>query len=170
MQEGDALSWICVYSAPRREAIAVANVMKEGYEVYFPTYLREIKHARRKSLEVRPLFPRYFFARSADVGLPLQAVRRVSGVISLVGGLYPTRVPDGIISYLRSAEGDDHHIRFGSDRFSNGDRIQIMEGPFAGFEGVFMEASDMRRALILITFLGGPQLVKIPAHGLQKKV
>ncbi len=168
MREAEAFSWVCIYSAPRREAVAAVNLKNEGYEVYFPTYLREIKHARHKSVEVRPLFPRYLFARSADAGLPLQAMRRVSGVISLVGGQYPTRVPDSIINYLRSAEGDDHHIRFGSDRFSSGDRVQILEGPFAGLEGVFMEPSDMRRALILVEFLGGLQRVKISAHGLQK--
>ena len=45
-----------------------------------------------------------------------------------------------------------------------------MEGPFAGFEGIFDETDDCQRALVLVKFLGKTHRIKVFAQQLEPVV
>jgi transcriptional antiterminator RfaH len=52
--------------------------------------------------------------------------------------------------------------------FEYGDRVAIMDGPFAGLEGVYQMRNGEARGLILIDLLGKPQKLAIAVEALRR--
>ena len=53
--------WYVVQTQVHAENRAAANLLRQGYEVYLPRYLKRRRHARRVETVPMPLFPRYLF-------------------------------------------------------------------------------------------------------------
>lgn len=110
-----ALDWYCVHTRSKREH-AVADFLQATLraEVYFPR-LQQYRTIRRvRKLMVSPIFPRYLFCRCSAPSL--RTIRFATDVVDLVhAGSQPVRVPDEIVSELRSWAGDildlsGHHV------------------------------------------------------------
>jgi transcriptional antiterminator RfaH len=55
-----------------------------------------------------------------------------------------------------------HHLsEVPAPNFEVGAKVRVLEGPFAGFEGIFQKASGEERALVLLTLLSQPTSVKL---------
>ncbi len=54
--------WAIAVTEPRSEAKAVSNVLKLGYEVFYPKVIRRLRLQGKRSQIICPLFPGYFFA------------------------------------------------------------------------------------------------------------
>src|SRR5215472_3915568 len=87
---------------PNRAARALHCPNLNGYEAYCPQ-LRERRTVRGRKMEVlQPLFVGYAFVR---IVLQLHAARGCPGTLGLImDGLVPAKVPDCIISEIRSRE------------------------------------------------------------------
>ncbi len=55
--------WIAVNAHPNRERTAEQNLRNQEYEPYCPVIRKQIRHARRGSEALRPLYPGYLFVR-----------------------------------------------------------------------------------------------------------
>lgn len=53
--------WYVVQTQVNGEARAAQNLMRQGFEIYLPRYLKRRRHARKIDLTAKPLFPRYMF-------------------------------------------------------------------------------------------------------------
>jgi len=53
--------WIAVNTHANAESLAVANLRRQRYECYCPTYPAQRRHARKVENVRRPLFPGYVF-------------------------------------------------------------------------------------------------------------
>lgn len=84
--------WQLLYTKPRAEAWAEANLRRQGFEVLCPRVAENFGFV--------PLFPRYVFAGSAD-GERLQACRSTRGVLYVVQcGDNPARIPTSLIEEI----------------------------------------------------------------------
>ena len=157
--------WYLIHTKPAREAVAQANLVRQGYGVYYPRFLRPARVRGRWVDRVASLFPRYLFLH-LDVGRQAMGpVRSTVGVASIVrfGSDY-TVVPDRVIESLRQrADPDTGLHRLGSQTpFEAGSMVRIIAGAFDGLEGVFQHESGHERVVVLLTVLGRSTPVRIP--------
>jgi transcriptional antiterminator RfaH len=153
-----ALSWYLIHSKPRQEKVALENLERQGYPCYLPVL--RIEKLRRGALVVldEPLFSRYLFVQldtdsSARSWTPIHSTRGVSRLVRF--GVEPARVDDALVAYLRQQQAQEV-----KRLFEPGQRVQVIEGAFAGVEGVFQIDDGQARAMVLIELLS--RQVRLP--------
>ena len=149
------MHWYVIYTKPRQEQRALLNLQRQGYDCYLPMFPAE--KLRRGALKVvqEPLFARYLFiqlgvGQSAQSWAPIRSTQGVSRLVTF--GAEPARVHPELIEILRTqieTQGDEP-----ARLFSQGDRVQIKEGPLAGLQAVYQMADGECRAMVLIEILG----------------
>ncbi|MDW8071465.1 MAG: transcription termination/antitermination NusG family protein [Anaerolineae bacterium] len=149
-----ALSWYVLHSKPHMEEALWRQVQARGFEAYYP-HLR-VRPVNPRARTVRPYFPRYLFVRANLEEVGLSVFQWMPGAIGLVcfGGV-PAPVPSILIEAIRlrvdaiNATGGDPSLHF-----KPGDRVRVVERPFAGYEGIFdVRLSGRERARILLQLL-----------------
>lgn len=148
------LVWVVVVTKPGQERRAKRELEQQGFEVYLP--LRLAMNRKTQALVALPFFPRYMFAR---VGLGIEEWGKIwytFGVHGLLGSAErPIGVKDELVDRIRAQE-EAGFIKIGLEaagpRFAAGERVRTVDE--IGFEGIFQERIDDRRALILVSFLG----------------
>jgi transcriptional antiterminator RfaH len=122
MQEERAASNLCAWGF---ETLSL-RINEPRYNPYSGKAIRIIK----------PLFPRYIFARfnARDLLHKVSFTRGLLGVVSFGAG--PCKVDDEIIAHLKARQGEDGLIQLG-EYLSPGDRVIISDGPLKNFVGIF---------------------------------
>jgi transcriptional antiterminator RfaH len=76
-------------------------------------------------------------------------LRSTRGVRQLVRfGTHVPRLPDAVVAHLRSVDGLELGAR--RDTLKAGERVRVLDGPFAGLEGVLQQSDGERRACVLL--------------------
>ena len=156
--------WFCVHTKPLHEVQAAAplkgltgqtreNVGK--IEVYFPRIKTKMAVVGYHRLVLRPMFPRYFFARFVwEMAARYVASRQqVLGLVQF--GRLPTIVPLRVIEELLSWSLEGHAEIFDpTAKLKAGQRVLITNGPFKGMEAEFIShLSDRKRVELLLDHL-----------------
>ena len=149
--DGDgAAAWYAVHAQPRREDVAEAQLRTLGVRTFWPRHRqRVILHGYKREV-IRPLFPGYLFA-AFDVRRDFRAVHYACGVRGVVlVGREPAEVPADLLEGIR-ARMQDGLVVLRPEPFRQGQRLEIVAGPFRGYSGIF-EAhlrGDERVAILL---------------------
>jgi transcriptional antiterminator RfaH len=153
--------WIAVNTHPNREGPAQQNLRNQDYEPYCPVIRKQIRHARRVSDALRPLFPGYLFVRLEPERSRWRPILSTVGVRSVVCiGDVPCAVPVQFIVELKAREEDGAIARPASCR-RIGDTVRIAHGAFDGFVGKIIGLSENDRLIVLMDFLNRPVRVKV---------
>ena len=156
MSELIGARWYVVQTQVNGEAKAAQNLLRQGYEVYLPRYLKRRRHARKVDFTAKPLFPRYMFVAIDVASQRWRSIQSTYGVARLVTvGEDPAMVPEGVVRALRAREDDKGFIRL--DRravFAVGDKIRVLAGAFIDSAGLFDRMADHDRVSILLDMLG----------------
>lgn len=157
--------WYAVHTHPRKEAVALENLERQGFETYLPI-LRIQKVRRGKAVMLdEPMFPRYLFVRldSGSQGRSWSPIRSTLGVRQLVQfGGKPARVSPEMIDWLRERERDFDPLHL----FAPGDTVTVTNGPFKGLEALYQGVDGEHRALILLEILSKPVRLAVDAGSL----
>jgi transcriptional antiterminator RfaH len=160
------LRWYLIHTKPAREAVAEANLQRQGYEVHLPRVLQPVRRHRQWRECVVPLFPRYLFLQLSEGCQPLSPVRSSVGVAGIVrfGSRYAI-VPDEIVIQLRLRADPESGLHRLASRpsFARGATVRITTGPFEGLDGVFERDAGSERVVVLLNLLGQDAPVRIPA-------
>ena len=115
-----------------------------------------------------PLFPGYVFVKSdLHPDHHLEIVKTV-GAVKLVGDkLGPISVHDETIQSIKIMTAAEHPITTGY-QFSKGDRVMVVEGPFAGVIGIFERFGGQGRIVVQIEALGQFAAVEVDADDVEK--
>ena len=157
--------WCAARLMPKREAVATECLRLAGFQTYLPR-LREHRVVRGRRVEVSPpLFVGYLFI--AIVSRWYDA-RWCPGVASLImNGTGPARVPDSIISEIRSRERNGLVELAKPPRFRCGDRVRIVQGPFRQHLALFDGMRPGERVAVLLQLLGGQHRAELPASAVE---
>ena len=99
------MRWYVAYTQPNGEWKAVAHLRRQGFEAYLPLCRAIRRHARRKEVVRRPLFPRYVFVGFDLAADRWRAVNGTIGISRLVcRGERPAALPDDMVATLRARE------------------------------------------------------------------
>ena len=146
--------WVVVVTKPGQERRAKRELEQQGFETYLP--MRLSMNRKTRAMVALPFFPRYMFAK---VGLSIQEWGKIwytFGVHGLLGTAeQPVGVKEHFIERIRAQE-EAGFIKIGLEadgpQFEPGQKVRTLDE--FGFEGIFTERLDGKRALILVSFLG----------------
>jgi len=148
--------WYVVQSQPNAEHKATAHLNRQGFDTYLPRYLKRRRHARRVDKIAAPLFPRYLFVAIDLTTQRWRSIFSTIGVSRIVcNGDFPTAVPDEIVAGLKAQEDASGLVRLQHrPNFRAGDKVEVLEGVFAGSLGLYEGMRDSDRIAILLSLLG----------------
>jgi transcriptional antiterminator RfaH len=148
--------WFVAHTHPHAEAKATTHLNRQGFEAYFPRYLKRRRHARRIETVAAPLFPRYLFVAVDLTAQRWRSIYSTVGVTRLVcNGDDPVAVPDGVVDGLKSRHDADGFIKLDyQPPFRAGDKIRVLDGAFTSCLGLFEGMAERERVAILLDLLG----------------
>lgn len=159
----DGLAWYCARTKPKHEHIAAASVSRNlGLEVFQPRLRAERMTQRGIMHVVEPLFPCYIFVHCV-LDQWINAIQYTTGVSSLVrfGDRIPP-VPDSVVNGLRECFETGEPMMTAVDRLSNGARVMLTDGAFAGMSALVLRALPARnRVQVLLDILGRATPVEV---------
>jgi transcription antitermination factor NusG len=140
-------NWYTIYTYPNLEKKIYAALANKNIESYLP--LQKVFRQwsdRTKELCV-PLFPNYLFVHieNNERGNVL-GISGVARILSFDGK--PAIIPDTEIRTIRQLENTKVEVE---PTLVNGDRVQIIQGPFAGLEGILFDKKGKKRFGVRLT-------------------
>jgi transcriptional antiterminator RfaH len=157
-------TWFVVQTQPRAEMKARRHLINQGFTVYLPVYRRRLRHARRNTIAMRPLFPGYLFVHLDPAQQRWRSINGTIGVRQILsGGDAPRFVPDRIIDEIRAREDESGAVKLLPPTFSPGQAVRLVDGPLADVSGLFEEVRDESRIVLLLSLLGRQVRVVAPA-------
>lgn len=161
-------AWYLVYTKPKKESVAHENLVRQGYHTYLPRLQAQRRRNGRYRSVVEPMFPRYLFIHLDTVWDNWGPIRSTLGVAQIVRfGDAPARVPDDLVAFLKSREDDDGVQCLPTKRFAPGERVQAVDGPMAGYEGIFERELPNERVVVLYDIVGKHTRVVMSQHVVQ---
>jgi transcriptional antiterminator RfaH len=148
--------WYVVYTHANSETKAREHLLRQGFTAILPTYKRWRRHARKREVVERPLFPRYLFVALDMLEQRWRPILSTVGVCDLVRrGNAPTPMPSGLAEEIgeRAALGAFDRLS-PLDGLRPGDAVRVVEGPFTDLIGRFMGVADRERVFVLLDLLG----------------
>ncbi|HLG83161.1 MAG TPA: transcriptional activator RfaH [Bradyrhizobium sp.] len=160
-----AARWYVVQTQVNSETKAALNLIRQGYEVYLPRYLKRRRHARKVDVVAKPLFPRYLFVAADMAAQRWRSIQSTFGVSHLVtNGSDPAVVPQGIVAALKAREDAKGFVEIDvSPKFAPGDKVRVLAGVFMDGAGIFDGVMDRDRVTILLEMLGAKVRVHLDA-------
>ncbi len=147
-------NWYVLHTRSRFENVVHEGLEKKRLEVFLPKIRVRSKRRDRRLMIHVPLFPGYVFVKTGLHPHEYLEIVKTVGVVRLVGNRGgPWMVPDETVNSLRIMVNGDEQILTGN-RFKKGDRIMVIQGPFAGVVGYFVQYRGQGRVIVNIEALG----------------
>jgi transcription antitermination factor NusG len=145
------------------------NLKAWGITTFSPK-IKEMEYApysNKGTYVVRPLFPRYIFARfSADKIQKVQYTRGVYRVVCFGDDLTP--IADEVIAEIKSRIGTGGYVNI-VEELVPGNKVIIRSGPMANFRGIFIgRVGAEDRVRILLETISYQAHLEIERGALQK--
>lgn len=171
-----AESWVVATTHPHKEAQALANLSRQGFDSYCPRIRRRVRHARRIVDVLRPLFPGYVFIRLDPQVEQWRTIDSTFGIRSLIRfGDAPGTIPDEFVRSLHATEQDGAvALPAARDSYRPGEKVQMREGPFEGLIATVLSSNEYDRIVVLMNLLKRSVRVQVaineivPARGSAK--
>lgn len=163
------MHWYVIHTKPKQEQRALLNLEQQGYVCYLP--VRPIEKIRGGELEVvmTPLFSRYLFIqldtdRSSKSWSPIRSTKGVSHIVAF--GAEPAKVRDDLIEQLKRQI--ELLIESPQQMFNQGERVLVIDGPFAGLEVIYDMNDGNTRAMVFIELLSKTTRLGVSPTNLRK--
>ena len=162
----DADPWFVVQTQVNAEARAALNLVRQGFQIYLPRYLKRRSHARKIEKVAVPLFPRYIFVQIDMATKRGRSGQSTCGVARLVSnGSEPAPVPPEVLRSLRAREDESGYVKLDQrPMFALGDKVRVIAGAFAESLALFDGQADRDRIAILLDLLGRKVRVSLNAE------
>jgi transcriptional antiterminator RfaH len=150
------IRWCAVYTQLHGETKALEHLSRQGYCAYLPRYRTLVKHARRRQVVLRPLFPRYLFAGIDYPSMRWRPILSTLGVADVVrAGDEPAPVPSEVVAAIRERERAGNFDRLNHQHSLRlGEFVRVTTGAFEDMVGRLIELRDQDRVVVLLELLG----------------
>ena len=161
--------WYVANTHPKAEIRALWHLRNQDFDAYLPSYRRQRRHARKVEMVSRPLFPSYLFIAMDLTATRWRSIRSTVGIRHLISnGDMPAPVPEGVVEDIRAREDDDGLVPVPTaPPFSQGESVEVTDGPLKSQVGFFECVSDDERVVILLNMLGRQIRVPLPVHAVR---
>lgn len=147
--------WYLVRVKPGQHKLALSNLARQGIEVFAPLRAHAARRFGRLQQVVEPAFPGYLFVRFAPGVVRWRALNSTYGVAKVVSFQpdRPATVPTELIEQIR-LRCDEQGLLRSLDELQPGDRVRIVDGPFADLVCSVDSLSGGERVRLLLAVMG----------------
>jgi transcriptional antiterminator RfaH len=146
--------WYLVQVKPNGYRLAERNLVRQGFTCFQPLVRATERRGAQFKPVSRPLFPGYLFVAFDSARAPWRKINSTAGVARLLSlGNTPQVVPAGLVADLQARLDAEGHVIL-SDALNEGDRVEILSGPFAGFLAEVARLGPDARAHLLVDLMG----------------
>lgn len=146
--------WYVVQTQPHGETRAIFHLERQNYHVFCPRLRKTVRHARRMTHVLAPLFPNYLFLSLDVTRERWRSVNGTFGVARLImQSDMPQPVPFGIVEAIKTRLGEDGAIDWASS-LKIGQSVKICDGPFVDFIGTLEHLDASGRVRVLLDLMG----------------
>lgn len=152
--------WHVVYTGMRSELDVRRDLKALGFDVFLPMSTRKTVKRGKKVIINDPLFTRYIFVAFDREKDDWGSILSTDGVEYILGANdLPSTVPETFIERVQRLEdaGAFDYTR-AKLNFTEGDRVEIQEGPFAGLIARVKSASPKKRVRLLLDSLASIEI------------
>jgi transcription elongation factor/antiterminator RfaH len=167
---GDTLknAWYALHTKSRFENVVNEGLASKALDVFLPKITVKSKRRDRHKMIRVPLFPGYVFVRTDLNPYEHVEILKTTGAVRLIGSTRgPVSIPDETIASLKIMVATDQEVVTGT-RFKKGDRVMVINGPFAGVTGIFASYRGDGRVIVNIEALGQFAAVNVDAADVEK--
>jgi len=139
--------WYVLMTIGGQEERAKRHLEHYNQTVFCPMIYPDPKSKLKK--KAMPLFKNYIFIRMKQDAIWTDPIN-TRGVLKWVTGTdrYPSRIPDKIIDSLMFQEMKSLNNPIPKE-YKAGEKVKILTGVFAGFEGIYQKPAGQREAILL---------------------
>ncbi len=161
IESNESRQWYALYTKPRHEFVAEAQLKAIGIEVYLPSVITVRQWSDRKKKVKMPLMNSYIFILGNEKDR-LEAIEQTSVSRCVFDRGRPAVIPDFQIENLKKFVHDNFTYMV-VNGVVKGAKIKITEGPFAGTEGVIIEEPEKNKSIaVSIELLNRTVIAEIP--------
>ena len=159
--------WYAVYTRPRAEKQVYQRLVEEGIETFLPLQKTYRIWSDRKKLVEKPLLSSYIFVKSKRKNFP--KVYKTHGVVKFITFEgQPASIPQKQIDNLRLLINSNAEIEISSEKFTQGDKVEVTSGSLVGLTGELIKIGNHNRVVVRIDRLDQNLILKIPKAFLRK--
>jgi len=151
--------WYVIQNKYRKENSLFYLLREKGFDVFYPRL--SVDPVNPRSQKEKPYFPGYMFVRTDLSAAQLTTFQRMPYAIGLVNfGGVPATVPDHVIDTIRKNVEDFEMDTHSGQKFSPGESVKVLKGPFSGYEGIFDKSlAGETRVQILLDLLNNKKIM-----------
>lgn len=168
MLDNPVRSWYLVTTKPKSEFKAQENLLRQGYETYLPLVQVSRRRNGKNVTRTEVFFPRYLFIyldKEVDNWAPIRSTFGISGMVRF-GGM-PAVVPEMLVNNLKQNEDEFGLQSIEKKGLKQGDKIPIIDGPFAGHKAIYQKMKSNERVSVLLDIVGKNTQVTLSVHELE---
>ena len=161
-------SWYLVVTKPQSEFKAQENLLRQGYEIYFPLVQTSCRRNGKIVNRTEAFFPRYLFInlnKETDNWAPIRSTFGVAGLVRF-GGV-PAVVPEKMVANLKSNENEFGLQSLEKKELKLGDKVEIIDGPLVGHKAVYQRMKSTERVSVLLDIVGKNTKVTLSINELE---
>jgi transcription antitermination factor NusG len=159
--------WYALYTRPRAEKLVYKRLVEAGIETFLPLQKVYRKWSDRKKLIEKPLLSSYIFVKTNSKRFPV--VYKTNGVVKFVSFEgQPVSIPKNQIDNLKLLINSDADIEVSSEKFEQGDNVEVVSGSLVGLTGELIKIGSHNRVVVRIDRLDQNLILKIPKAFLRK--
>ncbi len=161
-------NWYVFSTFPKSEKIVLNSLIRMEFEVFLPTIrtLRIWKNRQRVWLD-QILFPGYIFVFTFQSSLySITSLPKIISYLKFEG--IPATVPNKEIEAIKRVICLEHTCIEKSE-YCIGEKVKVIGGPLAGYDGVLISKNGKERFGIQINAIGQTLLVEINTSYLEGK-
>jgi transcription antitermination factor NusG len=160
--------WYALYTKPRAEKQVHKRICEAGIDCFLPLQKTYRQWSDRKKLIEKPLLSSYVFVKTRPKLFPV--VYKISGVVKFISFEgHPVAIPQGQIDNLKLLINSDAEIEVSSERFAQGDAVEVVSGALVGLTGELIKIGTRNRFVVRIDRLDQNLILKIPKAFLRKR-
>ena len=146
------MKWVIVQTKANSENKAYFNLLRQGFEVFFP---REIKNKYfYKTLKevVKPFFPGYLFVNIENTKNFL-SINNTYGVKNIITFGAELAIMNETLFLTLKKKFDDKGFLVKDCSFKFGDKVKVLKKEFFKYEAIFLEKRGKNRAILLLNLI-----------------
>lgn len=162
-------SWYVFYLYPKSEKVVLCDLLKRKYEVYLPIIKKERvwQNRQKKKIEI-PLFPGYIFVYTYKS--ELYNIKCCSNVVTYLHCCgKPSIVLPKDIECIKKMLQFNREIQIDVN-LEVGERVEIVEGPLTGCEGLLLRRNGKTRFGIQLEGVNNIVHISIPSNFLRRSI
>jgi transcription antitermination factor NusG len=160
-----------VWTQSHFEQSVSQQLSAKGFTAFLPEMSVWSKRGGEQRLIRVPMFPGYLFVRDGMDKRSYIEILKARGVVRILedGWTRLTPVPDDVIDSLKQVVAAEVPV-IAAEHLTQGDRVEVTEGPLTGLEGLFVQDKATKGRLVLnVELLGRSVAVEVDCTAVRVK-